>query len=197
MKACLRVISQDEFQVSTWSGGTTTQIAIGPAGAEYASRNFDWRISSAVVELEESDFTDLPLYKRWITVLEGDMVLRHGQGEKIPLSFGQAHSFDGGAATKSWGKCQDFNLMLRKGAVDGTMSVQSLQAEEVYKIPAAREEILLCYCYKGALCMEAEEQQGTVKAGEAVILEGSWNQAQITAQTDAKIILCRIWKLCK
>ncbi len=194
METCLRVISQEEFQVSTWSGGTTTQIAIGPEGARYAQRDFDWRISSAVVELEESDFTALPQYERWITVLEGEMVLRHGEGERIALPFGQVHSFDGGAATKSWGRCRDFNLMLRKGICGGTMAVKPLRAEEGYTVRAEKEEILLCYCYEGSLGMKQEEKSVSVRAGEAAILEGNWKQAEVTAQTDTKAIFCRIWK---
>ncbi len=195
METCLRVISQEEFQISTWSGGTTTQIAIGPKGAQYAQRNFDWRVSSAVVELEESDFTALPQYERWITVLEGKMVLRHGQGERIALSFGRVHSFDGGAATKSWGQCRDFNLMLRKGTCDGTMTVHSWCAGQEQTIRAEKEETVLCYCHEGTLCMSQGENSASVPSGQAVILEGCWKQATVQAQTDSKAIFCRIWNV--
>ena len=47
-----------------WSGGATTQLAIAPKGAVYADRDFLWRLSSATVELDESDFTPLPAYDR-------------------------------------------------------------------------------------------------------------------------------------
>ena len=53
-----------DFVTSTWSGGTTTQLAIAPEGAVYAERSFLWRVSSATVELETSDFTPLPDYNR-------------------------------------------------------------------------------------------------------------------------------------
>ncbi len=193
METCLRVISQEEFQVSSWSGGTTTQIAIGPKEAQYAHRNFDWRVSSAVVELEESDFTALPQYERWITVLEGEMVLRHGQGEQVTLTFGRTHSFDGGAETKSWGRCRDFNLMLKKGACDGTMTVLSGCAGQEQMICAERKETVVCYCYEGTFCMSQGDDSAFAGPGQALILEGNWKQAKWKAQTDAKAVFCRIW----
>ena len=50
-------------------------------GAVYADRDFLWRLSSATVELDESDFTPLPAYDRVISTLRGDMVL-----SLIPIS---------------------------------------------------------------------------------------------------------------
>ena len=53
-------LTKDDYVVSQWSGGTTTQLAIAPSGAQYGDRAFLWRLSSATVDLEESDFTPLP-----------------------------------------------------------------------------------------------------------------------------------------
>ena len=50
----MRHLTAGDFQVSTWSGGKTIQIAISPEGAAYADRDFLWRVSSATVELDES-----------------------------------------------------------------------------------------------------------------------------------------------
>ena len=66
----IQKISADMQAVSRWSGGTTTQLAISPANALYADREFLWRVSSAVVELPESDFTPLPDYDRILMILE-------------------------------------------------------------------------------------------------------------------------------
>ena len=54
-------LTSPDFVTTTWSGGKTTQLAIAPDGASYAERAFLWRISSATVELEASDFTPLPV----------------------------------------------------------------------------------------------------------------------------------------
>ena len=64
-----------DYVTTQWSGGATTQLAIAPKGAVYADRDFLWRLSSATVELDESDFTPLPAYDRVISTLRGDMVL--------------------------------------------------------------------------------------------------------------------------
>lgn len=115
-------IKKEAMPVSNWSGGTTTEICIWPEGAKYAEREFLFRISTAKVELEESDFTSLPDYMRLIAALDGGMLLTHGNDETaeiLPLST--VHRFDGGIPTHCVGKARDLNLMLRKGKADGEL----------------------------------------------------------------------------
>lgn len=123
-------VTPEQYIVSRWSGGTTTQVAIAPEGAVYADRDFLWRISSASVDLDESDFTALPDYHRWISTLKGGMTLSHEGGEKIVLAPYEVHQFDGGVDTHSWGRCTDFNLMLRKGKCQGVVRSLKLCAGE-------------------------------------------------------------------
>lgn len=66
-----------DFRTSTWSGGTTTELFLYPENGSYAARDFLFRISSATVDLEESDFTPLQGVERYITPLEGSFVLAH------------------------------------------------------------------------------------------------------------------------
>ena len=66
-----KLLTKTEYVTTSWSGGTTTQLAISPEGAVYADRDFLWRLSSATVELERSDFTPLPDYNRFLAVLDG------------------------------------------------------------------------------------------------------------------------------
>ena len=66
-------LTQKDYVVSQWSGGTTTQIAIAPQGAQYGDRTFLWRLSSATVDLDASDFTPLPDYHRLISPFRGAM----------------------------------------------------------------------------------------------------------------------------
>ena len=117
----IQKLTQDNYTVSAWSGGTTTQLAIWPPEAKYADRDFLWRISSATVDLEESDFTPLPDYDRLISTLEGEIELTHNGGAPLTLRPFEVHSFSGADATHSRGRCRDFNLMLRRGKVRGTM----------------------------------------------------------------------------
>ena len=164
-------VTPDQYIVSQWSGGTTTQVAIAPAGAIYADRDFLWRISSASVDLDESDFTALPDYHRWISTLKGGMTLSHEGGEKIVLAPYEVHQFDGGVDTHSWGRCTDFNLMLRKGKCQGVVRSLKLSAGEQAAVSfesAPSEQFpaadLLIFCGEG---------KATVKLGdEQVVLEG-------------------------
>ena len=95
MEAQWKKLTERDYRRSVWSGGKTTQIAIAPEGASYGDRDFLWRVSSATVETEESDFTLLPDYRRLICALEGTMVLRHGEGAPLRLEPYRIHSFDG------------------------------------------------------------------------------------------------------
>ena len=92
----MKRLTADDYNVSTWSGGTTTQLAIFPPEAVYADRDFLWRVSSATVDLEESDFTALPDYDRLIATLRGEIVLTHNGGAPLTLRPYEVHAFSGG-----------------------------------------------------------------------------------------------------
>ncbi|MCD8330397.1 MAG: HutD family protein, partial [Lachnospiraceae bacterium] len=122
----MRWIHLDDQKTVNWSGGTTTELAIAPEGASYAARNFDWRLSTAVVEDEESVFTALPDYNRLLALRKGTLWLRHDEDAWYELRPGRAVDFDGGSRTESRGRVTDFNLMLRKGRAEGSLRCLSL-----------------------------------------------------------------------
>lgn len=121
------LLTRDQYKTTRWSGGTTTQLAIAPEGADYADRTFLWRLSSAKVELDHSDFTPLPDYNRLISILGGELAMKIGDGARTALSPFAVCSFDGGVPVESWGRCTDFNLMVRKDRCQGM--AQSLVLE--------------------------------------------------------------------
>lgn len=106
-------ISADDYQVSAWSGGKTTEICMLPPTSKYRLNDFDYRISSATVEQEQSNFTSLPGYYRIILPLTKSLTLEHSS-QRVKLVPYQQHFFDGGEVTKSYGRCTDFNLIFRK-----------------------------------------------------------------------------------
>ena len=111
----VEIIKPEEYAVSEWAGGKTTQLYIYPQDSGYAKRNFLLRISSATVECERSEFTSLPQVERIILPLSGSLHLFYeGHGEKKLEPFEQDR-FDGGWKTVSVGKATDFNVMLREG----------------------------------------------------------------------------------
>ncbi len=128
------IIKKGEQKTSSWSGGTTTEIFIFPESSSYAARNFDFRISSATIEVSESDFTKLDGVTRHLMILNGAIELCHDGENKITLKPYAEYIFDGGRNTKSFGICTDFNLMLRNGysgnlkAVQGTEQLRMIYA---------------------------------------------------------------------
>lgn len=114
----LTLISPETYLSSTWSGGRTTQLCLLPADASYAERNFDLRISSATVEIEESVFSDLRGYSRIIAPLEVSFDLQHPDRKGLQhfhLERYQLHAFDGGEKTLCRGRGRDFNVIFRHG----------------------------------------------------------------------------------
>ena len=183
-------LKSDNYVVSTWSGGTTTQIGIAPQGAIYADRNFMWRVSSATVDLEVSDFTALPDYDRLISTLEGEIDVTHNGGETIHLAPYCVHGFDGGWETRSVGKCRDFNLMTRKGACSGRM--EPIMGPTSVTIGGKPHDTAILYCGMGEVCVEVEGQCVTLKQGESLLLESA-EETRLTVSGEGRAILTEAW----
>lgn len=151
------LLTQAQYSVTSWSGGTTTQLAISPADAVYADRDFLWRLSSARVELEHSDFTPLPDYNRLLSVLDGTLELKAGEGARFPLPALTVYAFDGGTPVESWGQCTDFNLMLRKDRCRGNLQALTLAPgaactwTPAMSAPCRRDAAV--YCVSGTLAL--------------------------------------------
>lgn len=154
-------LKQADFATSRWSGGTTTELFIWPEGANYASREFSVRISSAVVELAESDFTPLEGVLRYITPLSGGFTLQHPGKEPVQMGVLDApYRFSGQEATHCVGSATDFNLMLK--GVEGEMALGSgrypiLPGLNAFYAPQPREYTL-------------REQVYAIAAGELLVV---------------------------
>jgi uncharacterized protein len=112
----MKIRKQAQFSVSNWSGGSTTQLAIFPENASLLARDFDWRISSAVVEVEESDFTLFEGYERILIHLSGNLEMTHQtpNGELLQkVSSFELARFSGDWLTKGKGKVTDFNFIFK------------------------------------------------------------------------------------
>lgn len=167
---------ETDYITTRWSGGTTTQLAIAPEGAVYADRDFLWRLSSAGVDDDYSKFTALPDYERLISVLKGDLEMKIADGPREALPCFTVRAFDGGVPVESWGKCRDFNLMLRKekcaGAVQSVRIPAGGSAEITLAVPSG------CYgnCFTAAVyCAEGDVTVSGVSAcgADAAPLSGN------------------------
>ena len=183
-----KLLRQGDYSTSRWSGGATTQLAIAPEGARYAGRDFLWRISSAQVELEHSDFTPLPDYDRFLAVLTGDLELKVGDEERAPLPRLTVRSFDGGLPTQSWGTCIDFNLMVRKEQGQGAVRLLRLSASGTTALTPETSEAypsltLALFCVNGAL--KLPEAGLTAQPGELLLCrDAAPEPVRVTAETD-------------
>ncbi len=111
MQSTTKIHAFKDARSTSWSGGKTTEMFILPAEAIYANRDFDFRISTATIEVETSDFTALPAYNRLLAVLEGKLELIHEGKYEKQLSPLESDSFQGSWKTSSRGKARDFNVI--------------------------------------------------------------------------------------
>lgn len=164
-------LTASDYAKSQWSGGSTTQMAIEPAAAVYADRDFLWRLSSATVELAESNFTALPDYDRLIATLSAPIDLSHDGGERFTLAPYAVHAFDGAAETRSWGQCVDFNLMLRKGKAAGC--ARCVRGGEILRAEGdvnAEGHVLYLYCVQGAMRLSCCGESLELEAGDCAVI---------------------------
>lgn len=164
-----KIFSPEQQRISSWSGGQTRELYIAGGAADYAARDFLLRLSSATVETDHSAFTSLPSYHRALMALSGTVRLAHDGGRPVALSPFQVDVFDGGAATESWGRCQDFNVMWAKGAPFDI----ALEAPTFYPCQYNGADEDFYYAYRGEFLVEANHREYRLVEGELMHLEGA------------------------
>lgn len=110
----MKIIKSSELKTTSWSGGKTTELFIYPENSEYKLLNFDFRISTATIEVEESTFTKLPGVQRILLLLEGKLELIHEEHHSKLIQLYDEDVFEGDWVTHSKGKAVDFNIMTTK-----------------------------------------------------------------------------------
>ncbi len=197
MKYKIELIRKKELQVSKWSGGTTTQLAIYPKDAVYSERNFRWRLSSAKVEVMESTFTQLPNINRIIMIIEGELKLEHeGQHKCILKPFDQDR-FSGGWTTKSFGKVTDFNLMMDENC-EGELEAMHLdkgQSTEIsfYNKKDFSNNVQALYCVDGEIDIKINVDEIKLHQGDIILLESNVDieKVEINNTKDSRVDLIR------
>ncbi|GHV37465.1 hypothetical protein FACS1894187_14250 [Synergistales bacterium] len=186
IKTKITRVAPEAITDSKWTGGVTRQIAIWPPEAEYAKRDFEWRLSSATVDLEESTFTSLPGFHRILMILDGKVGVTHktprGERHKDLGAFDQ-DSFDGGWETTSVGRCVDFNLMLAEKC-GGSVSVLSAAAPiDIFQLVPMGEWVVTeaFYCLADSFSPSIEEGGfvigTTINKGGALLLQRTFPEA--------------------
>lgn len=108
-----KILKKADYTTTQWSGGDTTELYIYPEDANYQKRDFQFRLSSATVNVEKSEFTKLEGVSRKLMLLSGEMELVHKDKYNKKLMPFEQDSFMGDWNTESYGQATDFNLMTR------------------------------------------------------------------------------------
>ncbi len=170
-------LTEKDYKVGLWSGGSTTELFIWPEGADYARREFTLRVSSARVDLDESDFTPLMGVTRYITPLSGGFTLTHPDCAPVVMGpMTEPYRFSGEILTHCVGKATDFNLMLK--GVNGKMAL----CQEVWHLRPGFNCL-----YAVADTAVALANGYTLKAGELLVV---FAEEPCAAQISAKAITC-------
>lgn len=174
-----------DYAVSRWSGGSTTQLYIFPHGADYARRDFAFRLSSATVECDFSQFTALPDVQREIMMLDGEIDLCV-DGEVTHLGQYDKHSFSGGSDTTSTGKAIDFNLMLI--GAKGTIKPLEIGAQTSLE---CGQEFTFAFVDRGECTVLANGAEYALAEKSSIMCRGIGTIA-FTAELGAHCILAEI-----
>ena len=129
-------------------GGTTIEIASGPAGAPGTARAADdwgWRLSIADVE-RAGDFSAFEGRERVLTVVEGELMVLTVDGREHGLERFRPFRFDGGApasAVLPTGSIRDLGLITRRGAFAGYVTILELSKKRPLPLGAGQLGVLL------------------------------------------------------
>ncbi len=193
----LRVIKKEQQLESSWSGGKTWELAIFPEGAKYLDRDFIWRLSTANSEREESSFTKLPDYDRILMVLEGDVVLAHGEERTAHLQTLEQDTFDGAVKTKCYGRLiRDYNLIYAKGC-QARMDVKKLrQTASPIEMSADAAEVTSSYgifCLEGYCVVSCGDSSEMIRPQEQAVIDFPHGvTGDILVMGEGKVILTEV-----
>lgn len=134
------------YKTNNWSGGKTTEMFIYPTNSNYADRNFDFRISSATVEVEESEFTDLMGFHRLLTIIDGQLELYVNNETPFVLEKDVSFWFSGSDKVKSRGIVRDFNVIFSNKY---EVQWRQIKEDEERKISLKQGDFLFYFLVKG------------------------------------------------
>lgn len=183
----------EEFNTINWTGGTSTQLYIYPPTSDYQRRDFDFRLSTASVEVEESDFTSLPGVSRKLMILDGEIDITHENHHSKKLGKFHTDTFEGDWKTSSIGKCIDFNLMTR-GNIRGEISTLFIEKNQATNISIDEKlDYLILYAFTGEITLLANEETHHLQQGNLlVITQFDSSNIQLNGSKDSEVILSKI-----
>ncbi|MDT8418616.1 MAG: HutD family protein [Lutibacter sp.] len=184
----INIYKDEDFKTTKWSGGTTTELYIHPSAATYTAGNFNFRISSATVEIENSDFTILPGVSRQLMVLKGSIKLSHKNHHEMQLNKREIDCFDGSWETSAVGTCVDFNLMT-KGNTEGKISSVFVSAAKSLNFQLDETcEFIIFYACEGNMQCHFGSEKRNLNQGELLVIHYPRNE-EIKLQSSENSVL--------
>lgn len=187
------LLKSGQFQRNVWSGGTTVELFVFPPEASYARRDFRFRLSSATVETETSEFTSLPGISRQLMLLSGNLTVHHeGHHSKTLKKFG-VDQFEGDWKTSSIGQCTDFNLMTT-GNTRGNMLGMELQKGESHLVsPDPESEWQFGYVFSGQIEVRLADGIVSLSTGD-LLVNPQPDVMDINAIEKSELVLVQVWE---
>lgn len=143
----INLLKSNDFQVSDWSGGKTKQLYLSPPTGHYGKREFDYRLSTATVELTESQFSDLSGFHRILMSLDHTLHLHNAsRQEETVLAPFTPYFFEGSDSITSRGTCTDFNLIYSdhyQGQMIAISNGQELSQDEAIQFIYALSDLMV------------------------------------------------------
>ena len=143
----INLLRANDFQVSDWSGGKTKQLYLSPPTGHYGKREFDYRLSTATVELAESQFSDLSGFHRILMSLDHTLHLHNAsRQEETVLAPFTPYFFEGSDSITSRGTCTDFNLIYSdhyQGQMIAISDGQELSQDEAIQFIYALSDLMV------------------------------------------------------
>ena len=157
----ITLLRVNDFQVSDWSGGKTKQLYLSPPTGHYSKRDFDYRLSTATVELAESQFSDLSGFHRILMSLDHTLHLHNAsRQEETVLAPFTPYVFEGSDSITSRGTCTDFNLIYSdhyQGQMIAISNGQELRRDEEIQFIYALGDLTVTVTNLPVLNLEAEQ----------------------------------------
>ena len=181
----MKLVSKVNQKISSWTGGTTTELLIFPENSSVLEQNFEYRISTAHVLLEKSEFTSFPSFKRKLAILEGKLKVQHNHNAWYSLESGEQTEFSGDWKTRSEGQVVDFNVIYK-----GNYQVEVDFIDEVNGVDYTEDiELFGFYCINGMGRLNGEVFQ----VGDFICVQESI--LEVESSSNARFIQVKITKL--
>lgn len=184
-------ITLNAINESKWSGGTTSEYFIYPKGSSVQAQNFDFRISTACIEIEASIFTKFPNHDRILLILEGETEIIHRDKYSKQLKEFDLEYFSGNydTSSSSIGKVKDFNLICD---AKYSANVEVLNVELNFPRTIQQNQWMFIFNYNGELEVQYSNEFYSIESNEMLILYNENSQQDFYLKGNAQLVISTI-----